>query len=148
MEVVVGQKLILHFWFFKVNKVLVTIIILSFVWHFIILSIKVFTVAKFEKLEGLPVLLTHIVDSSEAVQVVDEMKHFFVCFIIVEGNDRDSIVYLEGKAVYAIINDYHILQISFTKDTKVFYIVALGGEEAVLAIQTVLYQLVVWVDIV
>lgn len=76
------------------------------------------------------------------------MKHFLIGFVIIEWNDRYSIINLERKTVDTIVNDDNVLEVSVFKDPQVLDVVALGGQTAVLAVETMLDELVVWVNVV
>lgn len=76
------------------------------------------------------------------------MKHLLVSFVIIEWNDRNSIINLERKAVDTVIDNDDVLEISVFKDPQVLDVVALGCQTAVLAVETVLDVLLVWVDVV
>ena len=52
-----------------------------------------------DKFKGRPILFPDIVDPLQAIKVVDEMEHLFICLIVIKGHNGYSIVYLEGKGV-------------------------------------------------
>lgn len=76
------------------------------------------------------------------------MHHFLILRVVVEWNDRDAVVDLEGEAVDAVVDNNHILQVPSLKNPEVLNIVALLGQEAVLPVQPVRDVLVLRVDVV
>ena len=70
--------------------------------------IKIFSVAELEKLKGLPVLIPDIIHSRQAIQIVNQMQHFFISLVIVERDNWDSIINLKRKAIHAIVYNHHI----------------------------------------
>lgn len=59
---------------------------------------------KFSQLEGLSILFSHISKISQSADIVDQVKELLIFFVIVKGNDRDTIFQLEPKWVDGIIN--------------------------------------------
>ena len=45
--------------------------------------------------ECFTVKFTHIIDTSKAAEIVNEMLHFFVRLVVVERNNRNAIIDLE-----------------------------------------------------
>ena len=70
--------------------------------------IEILSIAELEKLKCLSVLIPDIIHSRQAVQIVDQMQHFFISLVIVEWNDGDTVVNLKCKAVHAIVHNDHI----------------------------------------
>ena len=64
------------------------------------------------------------------------MHHFLILFVIVKWNDRNTIIYLEGKTVHTVIDDDNILQIPAIKDSQVFDIVTFFSKKTVLSVQS------------
>lgn len=133
----------------------------------LIVAMQLLSLRQLEQFEGLSVLLTHIIGPGEAIQIVYKMQHLFVGFIFIERNDRDAVVDLERKTVHAIVDDNYVFKVPHKTRTlidnlagsmrsvrltgeyaQIFYVVALLSEEAVLAVQTMSYQLVVWINVV
>lgn len=123
---------------------------LSLIRHhvFAITSIKLLTTPKLVKLKRLSVLLTHVFNICQAVKIVNKVKHFFISLVIVERNNGDSIIDLECKTVNTVVNYDDILEIAVSKDAHILDVVAFLGQEAMLAIQTVLDVLVIWVYVI
>ena len=55
------------------------------------------------------------------------MEHLFISLVVVKWNDRDPVVYLEGKAVDAVVYYNNVRHVSITKDSQIFYVIALLG---------------------
>ena len=81
-------------------------------------------------------------------EIVNQVEHFFIAGVIVEGNYRDSIVDLEGEAVHRIINDDHILKSSIANDSEILNVKSLLGENTVLSVHSELDKLSVRINIV
>ena len=94
------------------------------------------------------VLVPDVVNSSQASQVVNQVKHFFISFIIVKWDDGDSIVYLECETINGVVYDNNIFQVSVSKNSQVFDVIPLLSQEAVLSVQPCLEILFLWVDII
>ena len=113
------------------------------------LALQVVSIAQLVQLEGLPVLASNVIDFGEAIEIVDEMQHLLVGLVLVERNDRDPIVDLEGEAVDRVVDDDHILEVPLVfEDPHVFYVVAFFSQEAVVPVEPCLDQLKVWIDVV
>lgn len=76
------------------------------------------------------------------------MEHLLVCLLVVERNDRDTVVDLVGERIDRIVNDDHVLHASIGNDAQVFHVVALGCLHAMLSVETVLEKFVLWVNVV
>ena len=96
----------------------------------------------------MPVLFPHIICLRQAVKIVDEMHHFFILLIIIERNDRNAIIDLECKTIYTVVNDDYVLEVPVLEDPKIFDIVPLLSKEAMLSIEAMSYELVIWIYIV
>ena len=96
----------------------------------------------------MPVLLPNVIRFGKAVKVIHEVHHFFILLVIVEGNDRDAIVNLEGKTVHAIINNHNILEVPASKNTQILHVISFLRQEAMLPIQSMAHVLAIWIDVV
>lgn len=67
---------------------------------------------------------------------------------MVERYNRNPVIDLISKRVDAVVDDDHVFEFAIADDSQVLYVVAFWGLHAVLAIQPVLEELVVWVDVV
>ena len=76
------------------------------------------------------------------------MHHFFILLIIIERNDRNTIIDLECKTINTVVNDDYVLEIPVLEDPEIFDIVPLLSEEAMLSIEAMSYELVIWIYIV
>ena len=76
------------------------------------------------------------------------MHHFFILLIIVERNDRNAIIDLECKTIYTVVNDDYVLEVPVLEDPEIFDIVPLLSKEAMLSIEAMSYELVIWIYIV
>ena len=76
------------------------------------------------------------------------MHHFFILLIIIERNDRNTIIDLECKTINTVVNDDYVLEIPVLEDPKIFDIVPLLSKEAMLSIEAMSYELVIWIYIV
>jgi hypothetical protein len=76
------------------------------------------------------------------------MKHFFVCFVIVERYYWDTVVYLKCKTINTIINNNYVFKVPISKDSEIFNIIALRCKITMLSIQPMLNIFVVWINIV
>ena len=56
------------------------------------------------QLECLSILFPNILALSQAIEVENEMHQLFISFIIVEGDDWDSIVKLIAKRVNSVVD--------------------------------------------
>ena len=68
--------------------------------------------------------------------------------IIIERNDRNTIIDLECKTINTVVNDDYVLEIPVLEDPEIFDIVPLLSEEAMLSIEAMSYELVIWIYIV
>ena len=99
------------------------------------------------QLECFPILLADVLHLRQAVQVVKKVEHFLIRFVVVEWDDGDSVAYLVCKAEDGVVN-YHNLREVLVEDAQIFDIVALGSMNAVLAVQPLLEQLFLWINVV
>ena len=99
------------------------------------------------QLERLSVLLADILYFCEAVQVVEEVQHFLIGFVVVEWDDGDSVADLVGEAEDRVVDDHDLGEV-LVENAQVFDIVALGREHAVLAVQSLLEQLLLRIHVV
>lgn len=76
------------------------------------------------------------------------MHHFFILLIIIERNDRNTIIDLECKTINTVVNDDYVLEVPVLEDPEIFDIVPLLSEEAMLSIEAMSYELVIWIYIV
>jgi len=76
------------------------------------------------------------------------MHHFFILLIIIERNDRNAIINLECKTIYTVVNDDYVLEVPVLEDPEIFDIVPLLSKEAMLSIEAMSYELVIWIYIV
>lgn len=79
--------------------------------------IHVLTIAQLKELEGLPVLISDVVDICQAIQIINKMEHLFVSLIIIKWNDGNTIVNLKCKTVNTIVDDDDVFEISIAKDS-------------------------------
>ena len=66
------------------------------------------------------------------------MEHFLILLVIVEWNDRNTIVNVESEAVCAVVYDYDVGEGPVFEYSKVFDVVAVFCLYAVLPVQAVL----------
>ena len=76
------------------------------------------------------------------------MEHFLVALLVVKWDDRDAIIDLVGKWVYTIVNYNHVFHLTISDDTEVFDIVAFRSLNAVLSVQSILEELILWIYII
>ena len=76
------------------------------------------------------------------------MEHLFVRLLVVKRYNRNPVIDLISKRVDTVVNNDHVFEFAIADDSQVLHVVAFGGLHAVLAVQPVLEELVVWVDIV
>lgn len=93
------------------------------------------------ELEGLPVLLPHILTLCKAVEVVDEMLEFLVSLVLVERDYGDAVIKLITERVDSIIYYDEILQVSVGDNSEIFYVNSLLCSNAVVAVESVLNEL-------
>lgn len=110
--------------------------------------IKILSIAEFEKLKGLPVLIPDIVHSRQTVQIVNQMQHFFISLVIVERDNGDPVVNLKCKAVHAIVYNDHIFQVSISKYPQILDIIPLLSQKAVLSVKSSLEIFILRVNII
>jgi hypothetical protein len=111
---------------------------------------KHLSTGQLEELKCRPILFSDIRDSSEAVDVVDEVEHLLVGLIVVERHDWNAVVDVECEGIHRVIHYHDIakLELLFLENAQVFHIVAIGGEHAVLPVQPGFKQLSLRVNIV
>ena len=73
------------------------------------------------------ILLPYIINSSEAIKIVNEMKHFLISLIVVKWYDWYSIIDLKRKTIHRIIDNNNVFQVSVSKNPEIFHIVPLRG---------------------
>lgn len=110
--------------------------------------VECFTIRQLEKLKCLPILFSDIVSLCQTIQVVNQVHHFFILTIIVKGDYWNAIIYLECKAVDAIVDDYYVFQVPILEDSEILHIVALLCQETVLPVKAVRDILMVRIDVV
>ena len=76
------------------------------------------------------------------------MQHLFILWVLIEGDYGHSVVQLERKGVDRVVDDHDVLQITISKNSQVFDIVALQGLHATIPVQSVLDQLSCGVDVI
>ena len=76
------------------------------------------------------------------------MKHFFITWLMVEWNNRDSVVYLISKGVHRVVNDYHILHVSVGNNSQIFHVIPFRSLDTVLTIKSILEKLIFRINIV
>lgn len=100
------------------------------------------------QLESLAVLFTDVLALGQAVKVEDQMHEFLVGLVIVERNDGDAVIELIPEGVDSVVDDDEVLQVSVADDAKVLDVDALLRSDAVIAVEPVLYQAPVRVQVV
>ena len=76
------------------------------------------------------------------------MKHLFIGWLVVKGNDRYAVVDLVGEGVDRVVHDDHVFHRSIPYNAQVFDIVALWRLHTMLPVQPVLEKLVLRVYVV
>lgn len=76
------------------------------------------------------------------------MKHFFVAGLMIEGNNRNSIVNLISEGVNRIVNDDHIFHVSICDNPQIFHVIPFRSLDAVLPVHAILEKFVFGIDIV
>ena len=76
------------------------------------------------------------------------MQHLFICLLVVKWNYRDAVVYLIGKGVDRVVDNDHVLHSPVCNDPEILHVVAFWRLDTVLAVQSVLEELILRVDIV
>jgi hypothetical protein len=67
---------------------------------------------------------------------------------MIEGYDGYTVVDLIRERIHRVVNDYNVLHSSVPYDPQVFYIIAFGGLNTVLTVESILEQVTVWVYVV
>lgn len=76
------------------------------------------------------------------------MEHLLVSFVIIERNDWNTIVDLEGKTVDAVVYYDHIFEVAAVEDSEIFDVVSFRCQAAVLTVESVFDELMVWINVV
>ena len=76
-------------------------------------------VSKLHQLEGLSVLLSHVVTVFETLEVKLEVEHLLVFGVVVEANDRHAVVELERERVHAVVDQDDVTQSALVEDAHV-----------------------------
>lgn len=92
-------------------------------------------------MECLSVLLPHIGALRQAVEVVDQVHQLLIILILVEGYNWDPIVELVTKRVNCVVHNDKILQLSVRDYPQVFDVYTFFRPDAVISIESVLYEL-------
>lgn len=103
---------------------------------------------QFAELEGFSVLSPNVLNLSQAFQVVHQVQHLFVFLVGVEWNDGDAVVNLKGEGEDWVVDNDQVTEVSVSEYPKVFHVVAFLGLHAVVAVETVLEELVLRVEVV
>ena len=90
------------------------------------------------QLEGLPVLLSHILALSKAVEVENQVHQLLVCLVIVERNYRDAVVELISERIHGVVHDNQVVEVSVRDDPQVLHVDALFRSDAVISVKSVL----------
>ena len=125
----------------------ILLIIVNLFKYIVLLSWLVLLLQLVE-LECFSVLFADVFARGEAVQVENEMEHFFVARFMVEGDDWYAVVYLIGEGIDWVVYDDHVLHVSVCYDPQVLHVIPFGSLDAVLPVHAILEELVFWVDIV
>jgi hypothetical protein len=75
----------------------------------VLLRLVKLRVSQLVELKSSPVLLSDIFNIVQAGEIVNQVEHFLIIWIVIEGNNWDTVVYLEGKGIDGIVDDHHIL---------------------------------------
>ena len=98
------------------------------------------------KLESSCILVSHILLVAQAEYILRQVDQLLVVRIVEIGYDRYSIIQLEAERVDRIVHQDDVPQVSVADDTQVFDEDALVRLEAVLAVESEVYQSPVGVD--
>ena len=93
---------------------------------------------QFVELEGVSVLLAHILTGCKAVQVKDQVQHLFVALLMIKRYNGDAIIDLVSERVHRVVYNYHVFHHAIGNDAQILDVVALWRLYAVLAVHTVL----------
>ena len=74
------------------------------------------------ELEGLFVLFTDIVAVFEALKIELEMEHLLVLWVVVEADDGNAVVKLEGERVHGVVYENDVSEASLVEDAHVLYV--------------------------
>jgi hypothetical protein len=66
------------------------------------------------------------------------VEHFLILFIIVEGQDGNSIVKLKAERVDSVVNYYNVFDVSVFYYSQIFYVDPFFCFHARVSVQTVL----------
>ena len=56
----------------------------------------------------------------KAVEIVPQMLQFLILLVVVEGQDRYTVVDVEGEAQSTIVDDDHVFQIAIFNYSQIF----------------------------
>jgi len=97
-------------------------------------------------LEGLLVLFAHIFTLSQAIEIVDQVHEFFILLVIVEGDYWNAIVQLVPKRIHCIVDDDQVFHGTIGDYPQVLDVDPFFSSYAMVPIQSVLYQLSLWIE--
>lgn len=99
-------------------------------------------------LECLSVKHSHVFFLVEQLQEVHQTQELTVVFVVFEGSNRDAIGQLSPKRVHRIVHNDHVLHVPVFEHSQVLYVHVIRGLNAMVSIQSVLYQLLSRVNVV
>ena len=93
---------------------------------------------QFVELKSFSVLFTDVFARGKTIQVEDEMEHFFIAGLMVERNNRNSVIDLISEGVNRVVDDDHVFHVSVRYDPQVLHVIPFWSLNAVLSVKTIL----------
>lgn len=90
------------------------------------------------QLEGLPILLPHVLALGETVEVEDQMHELFVVLIVIEGDYGDPVVKLITERVHGVVHYDKVFHIPIRDYAQILDVDALFGPDALISVQSIL----------
>ena len=124
-KVLSSHKKIINFKEFN-NKIL-----LLLVWEHLINDLQIIiTFGVQMQLESLAICFGNVL-VFELHQIIFEVFQFLIVFVVVKGDDRDTIFYLICERIGRIVHNSNILQISIGEDPQILNISSIRSENAI-----------------
>jgi hypothetical protein len=97
---------------------------------------------EFYQAERLLIMRPDVIYLYDTVEVVEQMKQLLVLLAVVVGQNRDSIVHLQGEREHRVVHEHHVPQVSVSYYSQVLQ-VAEGSLDAVIPVEAHLDKLAI-----
>lgn len=99
-------------------------------------------------MKRVPKWLSEIIDVVIIQQEAHEEEELFVCLVVLEWDDGDSIAQLQAKTVNGIIHQNHVFHRHILDHSQILNVNVIRCFDAAVSIQSILEELVIGVDVV